>query len=140
MKTFLFVRNSLKKPPTRLQSVTTHFSRKPSHPLRIIKQYNPCSLTSKTNFAHYDYKPSNPKKFFFKSVPLFPLSQNPHLQSKTNKKFFFEKCSTQYLTHYNSGVRRLFDHHVAAFRDHPRESAILISILIQPSARGDSKA
>ena len=53
-------------------------------PTPNIKQSIPNSLTSKTNFAHYDYKPSNSKKFFFKSVPLFPLSQNPHLQSKTH--------------------------------------------------------
>ena len=72
MKTFLFVRNNLKKPPTRLQSVTTHFSRKLSHPRPNIKQSILHSLTSKTNFTHYDYKPSNPKKFFFQKCPTFP--------------------------------------------------------------------
>ena len=73
----------MKKPPPRLQSVTTHFLRKLSHPPPNIKQSIPNSLTSKTNFAHYDYKPSNSKKFFFKSVPLFPLPRNPHFQSGT---------------------------------------------------------
>ena len=83
MKKNLFVRNSMKKPPPRLESVTTHFLRKLSHPPPNIKQSIPNSLTSKTNFAHYDYKPSNSKKFFFKSVPLFPLPRNPHFQSGT---------------------------------------------------------
>ena len=83
MKKNLFVRNSMKKPPPRLESVTTHFLRKLSHPPPNIKQSIPNSLTSKTNFAHYDYKPSNSKKNFFKSVPLFPLPRNPHFQSGT---------------------------------------------------------
>ncbi len=68
-----------------LQSVTTHFLRKLSHPLPNIKQSNLYPLTSKTNFTHYGYKLSNSKKFFFKSVPLFPLSRKFHLQSVTIK-------------------------------------------------------
>lgn len=63
-----------------LQSVTTNFLRKLSRPPPNIKQHPLHSLTFKTNFAHYDYKPSNSKKIFFKSVPLFPFSQNPNLQ------------------------------------------------------------
>jgi hypothetical protein len=63
-----------------LQSVTTHFLRKLSHTPPNIKQPTLHSLKFKTNFAHYDYKPSNSKNFFFKSVPLFPFSQNPNLQ------------------------------------------------------------
>ena len=66
-----------------LQSVTTQFLRKLSHTPRIIKQHNSHLLISKTIFTHYDYKPSNSKKFFFKSVPLFPFSQPLHLQFKT---------------------------------------------------------
>ena len=67
-----------------LQSATTHFLRKLSHPPPNIKQHSLHSLTFKTNFTHYDYKPSNSKKFFFKSVPLFPFSQNPYLQFETH--------------------------------------------------------
>ena len=74
MKKNLFVRNSMKKPPPRLESVTTHFLRKLSHPPPNIKQSISNSLTSKTNFAHYDYKPSNSKKNFFQKCPTFPTS------------------------------------------------------------------